>query len=413
MKVLIVNKYLYPKGGDAVCALFTGEQLQRRGHSVHYWGMSDPRNPQYPDSDLFIPIIDYYARVSSFTKAREAISILYNREAKKRFRKMLARVRPDIVHLHNFAHQISPSILHVLHSLGIPAVMTMHDYKLVCPVYKMLSQGELCERCRSRRYYHCVLRVCTMGSITKSLVNAMEMYIHHCILHIYENISRFLAPSAFLAEKVREMGFRGQIEHIPNALDTSLFRPEAKSLSKEFVCFGRLSGEKGVRTLIEAVLRSKDARLKIIGDGPLKAELEEKVRSSGCDRIHFLGYLSGETLYAEVRNSLAVVIPSEWYENCPMSVLESFALGKPVIGARIGGIPELVRDGVTGTTFTAGDASDLRNKMEAFLQNASEATRMGQAARALVEEEYNPGRYYDRLLTVYESVLSEKTGSVQ
>jgi glycosyltransferase involved in cell wall biosynthesis len=367
--------------------------------------MSAPENPEYPHQDLFIPYIDYHRSLSFLDKLQEAQNIIYHHEARKKFSMMLDRVTPDIVHLHNFAHQISPSILPVLREYKIPAVMTMHDYKLVCPVYTLLSRGKLCERCRKGHYYHCVLRRCTKGSMAKSLVNTIEMYVHHHILHLYEIISYFISPSVFLADKVRSMGFRGKIMHIPNALDSAALRPADDEPKNEFLYFGRLSWEKGLRTLVDAVIDSKEIFLKIIGDGPQRRELEQAVHESGCDRIRFLGFLYGEALREEIRQSIAVVLPSEWYENCPLSVLESFALGKPVIGARIGGIPELVREGSTGITFTAGNSTDLREKMETLLQNPLEATKMGREARLLVEHQYNPSVYYESLLQVYSSAM--------
>lgn len=406
MRVLLVNKFLYPKGGDAVSTLFTGEMLRRRGHAVSYWGMADDRNATFAHEELLVPHVDYHVRSDLWGTAHDALNILYSREAKILFRKMVERVKPDIVHLHNFAHQISPSILHVLRDLGIPAVMTMHDYKLVCPVYTLLSGGELCERCSQGRYYHCILRKCTMGSGLKSLVNAMEMYLHHTILGIYKSISCFISPSAFLADKVVQMGFSGKIVHIPNALNVAEFRPAVHEAEGEFIYFGRLSREKGVRTLIRAVMDSNDLFLKIVGDGPERASLEDMVRAASCDRIRFLGYLRGEQLHDEIRSALAVVVPSEWYENCPMSILEAFALGKTVVGARIGGIPELIRNGIDGLTFMSGDQIDLREKLSTIVQNRVQCKAMGVEGRLKLERDYSSERYCDGLEAVYSDVIA-------
>ncbi len=404
MKILLVNKFLYPKGGDAISTLATGRLLAQKGHEVYYWGMAAPENPEYPHREYFVSTIDYNKKMGLRQQLREALNILYSMEAKRKMEALLKKVRPDIVHLNNFAHQISPSILDVFYRHGIPSVMTMRDYKLVCPVYTMLSEGKPCERCKDGRYYHCFLRRCTKGSMLKSLVNTIEMYLHHRIMHIYDKIDTFISPSRFMMEKVKEMGFRGRLVHLPNFVYTTEFKPRYRWDEESIVYAGRLSYEKGIATLIEAC-RSIGVRLKIIGDGPMKEELEERVRTRGIRNVEFLGYRKGEELKEEIRRCMFVVLPSEWYENNPRIVIEAFALGKPVVGARIGGIPELVKDGQTGYTFKAGDPEELRVKIESLLRDRDSMITMGRKAREWVEKELNPERHYKELMEIYSSAL--------
>lgn len=407
MKILLVNKFLYPQGGDTVSTLVTGALLSKKGHEVCYWGMKHPDNPEYPYNDHFVTQVDYNKPSGILTKLKAASNILYSFEAKKKFEALLRKIKPDIVHLNNFAHQISPSILHVLKKHNIPTVMTMRDHKLVCPSYLMLVDGKPCERCKGGRYYHCVLNKCTKGSYAKSLVNMLEMYLHCNMLHIYDLIDVFISPSMFLKNKVEEMGFNHEIVHLPNFIDTQEWQPEYQSLEKAIVYFGRLSPEKGLFTLLNAI-KGLGVQLKIIGDGPIRQELETKAVAERIDNVMFMGYKSGEELQKKIKNAMATVTPSQCYENNPRSVIESFALGKPVIGARIGGIPELVKDGQTGYTFESGSVDDLRSKIKLLIEGPDKAIKMGQAARKLVEQKYSPTVHYQKLLRIYEMAAEKK-----
>ena len=404
MKTLLINKFLYPKGGDAVCTLDTGALLKTHGHEVAFWGMSHPENADFPYAEYFVDNVDYGVSGGIKGRLRMAANLLYSLEAKRKVAKVIDQMRPDIVHLHNFAHQISPSILHVFKKQKVPVVMTMHDYKLVCPAYTMLVQDNVCERCKGGRYYQCFNNRCTKNSRFKSLLNTVEMYLHHRFLHIYDLIDVFISPSRFLKEKVEEMGFRGQVVHLPNFVKIEEFEPSYEPQEKSIVYVGRLSREKGIPALIEAV-KGLDATLKIIGDGPLKESLEEDVQRQKIKNIEFLGYKSSKELKSEIKKSMFFVLPSECYENNPRSVIEAFALGKPVIGARIGGIPELVKDKETGLTFESGNIGDLRDKINHMLNNPEKVSEMGRNGREFVEKEFNAEKHYERLMPIYESVM--------
>lgn len=403
MKILLINKFLYLKGGDAISTLQTGRLLEKKGHTVNFWGMDHPGNPDYPHKDLLVSYVDFNKPDGGFSRqVRAAANILYSFEAKRKLEKAINIFKPDIVHLNNFAHQISPSILDVFAKCNIPTVMTMRDYKLVCPTYSMLLDGEPCERCKDGKYYWCFLKNCTKSSYSKSLLNTLEMYLHHKILHIYDKIDLFISPSMFLKEKVEEMGFKGKIFHLPNFLELDDFSPCYEAKENSIVYAGRLSPEKGVANLLEAV-KGLDVKLKIIGDGPIRDELEKTKPKN----VISLGYMNQEQLKEEVRDSIALIIPSEWYENNPRVVLEAFALGKPVIGSRIGGIPELVKDSETGYTFTPGNALDLRYKIEYLLKNPDSAVEMGKNGRRFVEKELNAEEHYRKLMEIYRMALEK------
>ncbi len=405
MRILQINKFLYPKGGDAISMLNTGRLLASRGHTVHYWGMRHPANPEYPHSDLFVGQVDYHKRPSLRQAVRQSLQILYSFEAKAKVERMLRETKPDIVHLHNFAHQISPSVLHAFRKLHVPVVMTMHDFKLVCPVYTLLANGRFCSQCRNGRFYWCCLKKCVKGSYAKSMLGTLEMVLHHQVLHIYDLIDLYFSPSRFMEQTVRAMGLAGEIRYLPNFIDLQLYPPLPASPERSFVYFGRLDEGKGLENLLAAAAGIKST-LKIIGEGPLRGELERRSGAqTGC-RIRFLGYLQGADLRQEIQASLAVIQPSELNENNPLSVLEAFALGKPVIGSNLGGIPELVRNGETGLTFEAGNAEHLRERMSWMLEHPEQAADLGRAARQMVGREFNAERHYASLTGFYQQAIA-------
>lgn len=405
MKILLINKFLYPKGGDAVSTLNTGALLTAKGHNVNYWGMAHPDNPGYPHAEFFVDNVDYYQSGGVSRQIKMAGNVLYSLEAKRKVERMISAVQPDIAHLNNFAHQISPSILHVFKKYKIPMVMTMHDYKLVCPVYSMLSDGKICEKCRGGRYYHCLINKCAKGSGLKSALNTGEMYLHHKILRMYDLVDAFISPSQFLKEKVTEMGFKGRIEHLSNFVKIDNFAPYDSREDNNIVYVGRLSAEKGLFTLVEAV-KHMDLQVKIIGSGSLRENIAARIKDEGINNIRLSGFIKGKELREEIKKALFIIQPSECYENNPLSILEAFAYGKPVIGSRIGGIPELVKDNVTGLTFEPGNVEDLRSKIAGLLENPRKRMEMGKNARKMVEEKFNPALHHEKLMEIYRSVLN-------
>ena len=404
MKILLINKFLYPKGGDAISTLNTGKLLSDRGHRVYYWGMRHPQNAYNENEKYLLNYTDYDKKNGLKQTLKQSINILYSFEAKSKIIQLIKKDKPDIVHLNNFAHQISPSILDVFTKYGIPSVMTMHDYKLVCPVYSLYVRGRVCEKCSRKKFINCFLNKCSKNSYLKSLINTAEMYLHHSILHIYDKINLFISPSKFLKNKLYELGFRGNIVYLPNFVNSEEFIPQYQFYEKTFCYIGRLLSEKGLLTLIKA-MAGLNIELKIIGDGPIKNMLENRVKDLKLRNIRFLGFKSGNELKGEIAMSMAVVIPSEWYENNPRSALEAFALGKPVIGARIGGIPELVIDNFNGLTFEPGNHMDLREKILYLISNSSKIPEMGKNSRKFVTNNFNSSSHYNKLIEIYNSVL--------
>lgn len=407
MKILLINKYLYPKGGADKITISTGELLQQRGHQVSYWGMSHPDNPPYSTSKYFTDCIDYSSPGGILQQLNTAAKFLYSFEAKSKVERLIREEKPDIVHLHNFAHELSPSILSVFKKHNIPMVMTLHDYQLVCPTYSMVNGDKPCEACDHGKYYRCVIKKCAKNSYVKSLLNALEMYLHHNILHSYDKIDVFAPSSIFLKDKVTQMGFKGDMVQIPNFVDPKDFTPSYSWDGKNIVYFGRLSKEKGIATLVEAV-NGLDVELNIIGNGPQREELESIVAKKGMKNVHFLGFRNGDDLYNIIKNSMFIVVPSQWYENYPRAIVEAFALGKPAIGSRNGGIPELINDPERGLLFTPGDSRDLREKLLKLINAPESIVSMGKNARRLIEAELNPDKQYETLMKIYGMAIDKR-----
>lgn len=365
--------------------------------------MQHPKNPPYPHENQFMPYLDLNQPSSTMQKIRIARNILYSREAKKRIEKVVRKERPDIVHVHNFAHQISPSILDVFEKYDIPVIMTMHDYKLVCASYLLYNDGEICQACIGKSFYHCFFRKCVKDSRMKSLLNMIEMYLHHDILHIYDSIDIFISPSIFLKNMLHNMGFTKRIRVIHNFINTKNIQPQYYGKGY-LVYFGRLSREKGLHTLLRAV-QDIDIEVHIVGVGTYRDELMTFAKEHNLQHVIFKGYLTGNALAKEIANACFVVLPSEWYENNPLSVLEAFAYGKPVIGANIGGIPELIGEDKRGMMFTPGDHGQLHACIEYLLSHPEDVICRGRAARLYVEKYHNSVTYYQNLMKIYESVI--------
>jgi glycosyltransferase involved in cell wall biosynthesis len=403
MKIIQINKFLFRKGGDAICALDTGDLLKEHGHEAAFWGMEHPENPEYYFKRYFVPYVDYDSDMTITQQMIAGRNLLYSNTACRQLRRFLDVFPPDIAHVHNFAHQISPSILDVFKKNKIPVVMTMHDYKLVCASY-LLHDGRIpCHACGDGKYYRCLIKKCVKSSRVKSMLNTIEMYFHHKALHIYDTVDIFISPSMFLKEMLRKMGFTQRIVVIPNFINAKSYC-SVHSKNGYFLYFGRLTKEKGLYTLLRAVQRL-DIDIHIVGTGPCETELKQLAADLGIRNVQFRGHLLGEPLFKEIAGARCIVLPSEWYENNPRSMLEAFAFGKPVIGADIGGIPELMGKGEHGFLFTPGSHEELREKIEYCLSHPDDVKRRGRAARLYVENYHNQEKYYEKLMDTYAAAI--------
>lgn len=364
--------------------------------------MQDSRNVPSPFADSFVSHVELNGSGRAPGRARAALRVLYSFEARQKLSALLRREKPDVAHLHNIAHQLSPSIIDALEKSGTPMVQTLHDYKLACPAYLMTAGGQPCDACVPGKFYNAVLKRCTQDSLSASLVSCLEMYLHR-LRKTYSKVSAFLCPSEFMLGVMKRAGFNEtKLFHVPNFLNLDFYTPSFKR-SGYFIYVGRLSREKGLDVLLAAKRKVGRPDMVVVGDGELRPSLEKE--ASNGNGISLSGFLSRERLAEVWRGAAFTVVPSVWYENFPYAVLESFAFGKPVIASRIGGMPELVSDGETGFLVEPGDAEALAEKISGLASRPDEIWRMGRLARRMLEERYSAESHYERIMSHYERML--------
>lgn len=444
MRILLVNKYFYRKGGAETYFFALAEGLKALGHEVAFFSMKHPNNEPSRWSKYFVSEKDYVGEISAFKKVQEASTLIYSFEAKRKFEALLEEFKPDIIHMNNVHRQLTLSILDApyLKKHHVPVVYTAHDYILLCPAYTMVNgRGEVCDACLDRHFMHATKNICVKGSRAKSALATMEaefLKFHHS----YDKIDLIIAPSKFMKSKLDEGGFAGKTVAMQNFLtdsqmamgarvaNTHKFEDTKAGARPYFLFFGRLSKEKGILTLVKAFLQAaglakgndtvrNDDRgtrtlpdvwdLHIVGDGPERGAIEQLIASAGqqaASRIHLLGYKSGEKLQREVGNARFTVLSSEWRENMPYSGLESLAAQTPIIGARIGGIPELVEEGKTGVTFESGNTVDLSNSMlNCSAVSVSNYSAMQRFCREYVNERCLQNKYALALIDLYGRMI--------
>ncbi len=405
MKILAVNKFYYIKGGSETYFFGLKDILEENGHEVIPFSMKDEKNYETEYEKYFIKNINY-EKMSVFKKIINATKIIYNFDAKKNITRLIDATNPEIAHLHIFQHQLSPSILYPLKKSNIPIVYTMHDLKPVCLNYKMLNSNKICEECKEKNYYKCFTNKCVKGSKMASLVNVIEGYFHE-FFGSYDLIDKFITPSNFYRDKLIEFGIpMDKIVHVPNFVDTSKFQPKYE-YEEYFIYIGRLSEEKGIHTLIKAMKYVNKSKLLIVGTGPLENQLKEFVKKEKISNIDFCGFKTGTELEQIIQKCRFMVIPSEWYENGPMSMLECMAYGKAIIGSDIGGIPELLAY-ENGITFECGNERDLSKKILYLLADANKCILMGKRGRKAVENYYSSNVHLYKLNRIYYDLFSSK-----
>ena len=412
MKVLMVNNFHYPRGGGERVYLELSSLLQAHGHEIIPFSTQHELNLPTEYAGSFVSETDFpsfLGRKNSLgSKLQVAERVVYSRESKRRIEKLIEESRPDIAHLHGIAHYLSPSILPAIKKAGLPIVMTLHDYKLICPNSSFLSKGEVCERCKMRRYYNVILRQCKRDSFSASLLAGIEMYVHK-LLQIYErNVDVFIAPSKFLGDKMRDYGIKNAIVHIHNFVDTESFTPQF-SAGEYAIYFGRLSQEKGVKTMLEAMKLLDSFRLHIAGTGPSEGDLRAFANEHTLSNVTFHGHLSQQELIPLIQGAAFTLVPSEWYENYPMTILESFACGVPVIVSDIGALPGLIHDSRNGLLFPPGDAMQLAEKMQFLVNNPTKAIAMGRNGYEEIKSNNNPEKHYTQTIDLYQNLLDSKS----
>lgn len=401
MKILQANKFNFRNGGSEVVMLQERDYLIRCGHEVIDFAMQDERNVESHSSSYFVERQDYRGG-DTFGKIKSALALVHSPEAVGKFGKLIDETKPDLVHCHNIYHQLTPSIIGAAKRRGIPVVLTLHDYKPVCPVYTRLHQGQLCSDCLDGDFSHVIKNRCADGSLGKSALLYAEAIVQRW-MGSYEKVDRFLAPSRFMLDSVLHRFRPKQVALLYNGVDVEAI--QASGRDDGYVLYlGRLSREKGVETLMQAHAAAHGAWLLIVaGVGTIGGALKLQYGSAS-----FVGHLSDNALRDTIAGASVLVVPSEWFENCPMSVLEAMAYGKPVVASRIGGIPELVVEGQTGLLFEAGNVIQLREHLDTLMASPALRQAMGQRARLRAEWEFSLTKHNAELMAIYESLVNPK-----
>jgi len=366
---------------------------------VPFCGASEQNEPS-DYSRYFPPSVD-----PKKPSPADALRFIYSRAARKHINLAIAEQRPDIAHLHIYYGKLTSSILAPLQANKIPIVQTLHEYKLLCPVYTCLRNDNICEDCQGQHFWKALVHRCNRGSIARSAASAVESYISKS-LGAVDKIGHFIGVSQFMTDKMLSIGVpAGKISTVHNFVDTSRYAA-ATTPGSYVLYFGRLEKAKGLFTLIEALRGLPQMRCVIAGTGPARAELEALATRYNLNNIEFAGFVSGRDLHELIRGASCTVLPSEWYENCPMSVLESLATGRPVIGTNIGGIPELIDDQQDGLIVDPGNTEQLTHALAEMGGNPAKAMEMGMTGRSKVKEKFSPDRHYAQIEAVYNKVLN-------
>lgn len=405
MKIVLADKFWYLKGGAERVVFETKKLLEGNGDSTFAFAMKDARNDASAQERFFVsPVATDRVRFD-WQGLRTAGRMLWSFEAARKFGALLDAAKPDVIHAHNIYHQISPSILPAAKRRGVPVVMTLHDYHLVSPNYGMFDRGQIVEPSKTHPYQDTFKRRLIGGSLAKSALSAFEGWLHHA-LGAYGSVAKFIAPSEFLKMKVVEYGIdENRVEVVPHCIDLDGRAPLYQS-GNRVVFIGRLSPEKGVDVLLHAMKDVPGLDCAIVGDGPERDRLERLAEELDLQNVSFLGALYGSELDREIARAKAVVIPSQSYETFGLTVLEAYAFGKPVIAARIGALPEVVREGETGLLFDPSAPQELAQHLNRLRLDSAQAERMGRAGRKLAETEYTPGLHLGRIHRIYKEAIS-------
>ncbi len=402
MRILLVNKYHYLKGGSEKYYFELGKLLKEHGHEVAYFSMRDEKNIKTGCKEYFVEPVD----LNNGSKLK-ALDVIYSKENKKKMEEALEDFKPDIVHLNNFQRQLSASIIEPMKKENIPIIFTAHDVQAICPAILMLdNKKNVCEKCLKGRYTNCIKNKCNKDSILKSIVGAVEGYYYRNNKIYTKKIDYIITPSEFYKNKLIEDGMnRNKILAIHNFIDIDEYN--VPKIDEGYALYvGRLSKEKGIFNLIKAFSLIEKGELRIAGDGPEKENIIQFIVEQHLeDRVKLLGYLDKYKIKEQIRKSRFVVVPSIWYENCPYSIMETLAIGKPVIGANIGGIPELIQNHYSGFTYVFDNIEELASCMRKLLDNAELASKLGNNAKEQAKKLYSKEVYYEKILKIYTELI--------
>lgn len=391
--------------------------LEEHGHEVIPFSVHSNKNIPTEYSKYFVEPIGgrdatYFDEVKKTPKSvwQMLTRSIYSFEVKKAIQKEIREEKPDLIYIIHFVNKLSPSVIRGAKQMGVPVVLRLSDYFLLCPRFDFLCERQNCEECLTKGYRSCIRKRCVKGSLFASAVRVLSMKVHN-LIKVYRDVDAFITPSEFLKKKLSSNGFdEKKIHCIPTFAVQEKPFSENPLIGTYGLYFGRISEEKGVETLINAYEKLPDHSLKIVGDDTTEEAIRLKayVEEQGLGNIEFLGFKSGEKLEELIHGSRFVAIPSIWYDNLPNTALEAFQQAKPVIASNIGSLPELVEDGYNGYLFKKGDAEELAEKIR--LMDCDDTVRkLGNNSRLIFQEKFSMERHYATLMDVFKNaVLSSK-----
>lgn len=417
MKVLLINNCHWRRGGSEAVYFDTAELLVKAGCEVVFLSFDDRKN-------IHTNQPEYFVRHSNPIKS--VIEYFTNKKAACVIEEVIKTEKPDIAHAHLLWGGMTASIIPMLHKYGIPFIHTVHDYRMVCPAYTFRNaNGVVCEQCKGGMFWQCAKNRCSKGSLIQSIIMTLEMFYRNWKWHPANTIDGLVYVSNFAKQKHEEMDSKFSRTYNTVLYNFTTKGDEFPPLEKDagyYLYYGRLSHEKGVSSLLDVFLKHPELKLKIVGTGPLENELKRTLAThritmdaeagKNIENIQFLGYHSGSALAELVRNARFVCVPSEWYENNPMTIVEAYSMGVPVIGAKIGGIPEIVEEGKTGFLFESGNVESLEDSLSLSLAlNDDDYALMRKNAIHYAEEHFNSRSYVKRLVSFYEEVIKRFNSS--
>lgn len=412
MRILLVNYRYFISGGPEKYMFNIKKMLEENGHEVIPFSIHSNKNVETAYSKYFVDPIGsrdavYFDEVKKTPKSiwQMLTRSIYSVEVKKAIQREIRDVKPDLVYIIHFVNKLSPSVIVGAKKMGIPVVLRLSDYFLLCPRFDFLHEKKICEDCLTHGYRCCIQKRCVKGSLFASAVRVLAMKIHQ-ITRIYKNVDAFITPSEFLKKKLAANGFdESRITCIPTftASKSAIGQPCVGTYG---LYFGRIAEEKGVETVVKAYETMPERRVKIMGDDTTDEaiSLKKYVKEHGMNNVEFVGFKSGEELEEVIKGARFTLIPSIWYDNLPNTALESFQYSKPVIASNIGSLPELVIDGLNGYLFEAGDERQLAEKVK-LLDDDAVVQAMGANSRKRLESQFAPQAHYQALMKVFEKVL--------
>lgn len=420
MNIITASKFYYPRAGLETYLLNITEVLRENGHKIIPFSTNYPENLKTKYDDFFTEYIELggKSKTNLYDKLGALIKLLYNFDAQNKLSQLIDYTQPDLIWAFGVHQHLSPSVFVTAKRKNIPIIHLLSDYSIICPDFnltkngashsRLLSPTKGCFSAIANRY----AKLSSLSypnkqpSLSSSIIGAVELYFYDKFKLYINNVDKFIVPSRFLKQVMINNGMPvTKIDHLPIFIEPDNYMPEYSSQAY-FVYFGSLSHEKGLITLFDVMFRLKHHKLMLIGDGPQRHLLEKIKVEKNLDNIKFFGKLHGEQLKRIIRNSRFVIVPSTWYDNSPNVILESFALGKPVLGASIGDIPEYIEESNTGLLYTHNNSEELESKIDFLMNQSALCKEMGTYARKLIEAEYNPKVHYKELMKIVKTVVN-------